>query len=125
VSELKKTLGFISASLVYLAGLILIVSTVIYFIWNTAVVWMVPTLDHMGIFVALGIGTLFSIANNLINFWTNRYMEIKKVKALEALHIVSSLNSELAFIKTVLYEKEILNDIDFIAMETVKTKGAR
>jgi hypothetical protein len=123
---MKKKLISFGIDLLILVGLIFVLSIIIYFIWNTAVVWIVPSLSHMGIMVALGAGTLFVILNNIAHFWANKFLEIKRIKVLESLEILPKLDSDLSFVKMVLYEKKILNEIDFMAMESMKkNKDAR
>jgi hypothetical protein len=117
---MKKLLTTIVSNLIVFVGLIVLFGAIIFFIWNTAVVWAIPRLGSMDLLQAFGVAALFAILNSLVTYWTNRFIEIKKLKSLEALQIASSLNKELIFVKGVLYEKGIINDVDLQAMELIK-----
>lgn len=110
---MKQLLGTILGNLTVFAGLVLGASVLIYFIWNTAVIWAVPTLGAMGFLPALGIAALFVLVNNIAHFWMAQVKEVNQAKALASLNAMSMLNADLAFVKTVLYEKGILTNEDY------------
>ncbi len=105
--QIKKIWNQILNILIFLA-IVAVIGLGIAFIYNTFVVWLIPSFKEISIIQAIGASLLMTIAHMLVNFWVGKVLQVKALKSLEAIQIVNSLSNELTMIKSVLKEKDIL-----------------
>jgi hypothetical protein len=101
---MKKLLG----NLTVMIGLDLFYALIIFIIWNTAAVWVVPQLHSMTYWNGLGLATLFLLIDFLAKYWTGRILSIRQLKAMEKAMNTDKLALDLLELKVQLKEKNIL-----------------
>jgi hypothetical protein len=112
---MKKVLLNLLGNLTIVTVFVLVIQLIVYFIWNTAVVWTVPQLEPIGYRAALGISITFCLLNYSVDFWLKRITEMRRVKSLITLDLLSeaqmnilSLQTQILLMKTMLINKGII-----------------
>lgn len=79
---------------------IVIFTLIIFGAWNLAMVWIVPSFDHMPITVALGLSLIWTTVWNIVNYSIKKYGKSKALDSEIIMELQAQFSNELRVVKT-------------------------